>query len=179
MQPEKVIAIVPPPLTPTKTEDEPLEALPVMSGWVRGMLVGIALGLTVLFAVAAYLNPYRTDGSARHMETHMQLGLPECTFKRVTGYPCPSCGMTTSFALTIRGDLLHGLEANSVGVVLALTLLAAVPWCFASAFYRRTLFVRSVERTMLVLVIGLLTLMMLRWAVVVFMMWRFGTAPGF
>ncbi len=32
---------------------------------------------------------------------------------------------------------------------------------------------------MLVLVIGLLTLMMLRWALVVFMMWRFGTAPGF
>ena len=28
-----------------------------MSGWVRQMLVGIALGLTVLFAVAAWLNP--------------------------------------------------------------------------------------------------------------------------
>ena len=96
-----------------------------MSGWVRGMLVGIALGLTVLFAVAAWLNPYQKDGSARRMETHMQLGLPECTFKRVTGYPCPSCGMTTSFALTIRGDLLNGVQANCVGVVLALTLLAA------------------------------------------------------
>ncbi len=32
---------------------------------------------------------------------------------------------------------------------------------------------------MLVLLIGLLTLMMLRWAVVVFMMWRFGKPPGF
>ena len=32
---------------------------------------------------------------------------------------------------------------------------------------------------MLVIVIGLLSLMVLRWAVVVFMMWRFGTAPHF
>ena len=158
---------MPPPLNPKDDELELLDVLPVMSRWVRGTLVGIALGLTALFAVAAILNPYRSDGSARRMETHMQLGLPECTFKQVTGLPCPSCGMTTSFALTIRGDLSDAVRANSVGVMLALTLLAAIPWCIVSVLCGRTLFVQSAERALMVIVIGLLSLMLVRWAIVV------------
>ena len=130
-----------------------------------GSLLGIALGLTALFAVAACLNPYRSDGSARRMETHMQLGLPECTFKQATDLPCPSCGMTTSFALTMRGDLSDAVRANSVGVLLALTLLAAIPWCLASVLCRRTLFVQSAEQALMVIVIGLLSLMLVRWAI--------------
>jgi Protein of unknown function (DUF2752) len=167
LQPDWVIAIVPPPLSLKEEEIEPLDAIPVVSRWVRGTLVGIAVGLTALFAVAAYLNPYRSDGSARRIETHMQLGLPECTFKQVTKLPCPSCGMTTSFALTMRGDLSDAVRANSVGVLLALTLLAAIPWCIASALCRRTIFFQSVERALMVIVIGLLSLMLVRWAILV------------
>ncbi len=162
-----MIAIVPAPLSLKDEELEPLDVLPVMTRWVRGTLVGIALGLTALFAVASYLNPYRSDGSARRMETHMQLGLPECTFKKVTKLPCPSCGMTTSFALTIRGDLTDAVQANSVGVLLALTLLAAIPWCIASVICRRTIFFQSAERALMVIVIGLLSLMLVRWAILV------------
>ena len=161
------MAIVRPPLSQNDEELEPLDVLPVMSRWVRGTLVGVALGLTALFAVAAYLNPYGSDGAARRMETHLQLGLPECTFKRVTGLPCPSCGMTTSFALMMHGDFSDAMRANSVGVMLALTLLAAIPWCLASALWRRTLFVLSAERALMVIVIGLLSLMLVRWAVIV------------
>jgi hypothetical protein len=167
------------PARPKRKERAPLEAQPVMAGWVRGMLVGIALGLTALFGVAAYLNPYNSDGTPRRMETHRQLGLPECTFKKITGIPCPSCGMTTSFALTIRGDLLSAVQANSVGVLLALTLLAAIPWCIGSAIRERTLFMRSAERTLLVMVLGLLGLMLLRWVVVVGVKYCLGSGPFF
>jgi hypothetical protein len=179
LQPLWVIAIVPPPLSPTEDELEPLDVLPVMTRWVRGTLVGIALGLTALFAVAAYLNPYQSDGSARRMETHRQLGLPECTFKEMTKLPCPSCGMTTSFALVMRGDLSGAARANSVGVMLALALLAAIPWCVASALCRRTLFVQSAERVLMVFVIGLLSLMLVRWAVVIGMKLWFKTDAWF
>ena len=158
---------MPPPLSLKEEELVPPDVIPVMSRWVRGTLVGIALGLTALFAVAVYLNPYRSDGSARRMETHMQLGLPECTFKQATKLPCPSCGMTTSFALTIRGDLSDAVRANSVGVLLALTLLAAIPWCLASVLCGRTLFVQSAEHALMVIVIGLLSLMLVRWAILV------------
>ncbi len=143
------------------------------------MLVGIGLGLTALFVVAACLNPYFADGSARRMETHRELGLPECTFKRITGLPCPSCGMTTSFALTIRGDLVNGVQANSVGVLLALFLLAVIPWCVASAIWERPLFVRPVERTLMVIVFSLLGLMLLRWVLFLALMHWTGSAPRF
>jgi hypothetical protein len=161
------MAIVPPPLSQNDEEPEPLDVLPVMSRWVRGTLVGIALGLIALFGVAAWLNPYQGDGTARRMETHMQLGLPECTFKSVTHLPCPSCGMTTSFALTMHGDLADALRANSVGVLLALALLAAIPWCIASAFYQRTLFIQSAERALMIMVVGLLGLMLTRWVILI------------
>ena len=51
------------------------------------------------------------------METHRQLGLPPCTFKEMTGLPCPSCGMTSSFALLVRGDVMNSLRANAVGTL--------------------------------------------------------------
>ncbi len=171
------MAIVPPPSK--DKEPEPLEAQPVMRLWVRGGLVGIGLGLTALFVVAAWLNPYYADGSARRMETHRELGLPECTFKRITHLPCPSCGMTTSFALTIRGDLVNGVQANSVGVLLALFLLAVIPWCVASAVCERPLFVRSVERTLMVIVFSLMGLMLLRWVLYLGLMYWMGSAPRF
>jgi hypothetical protein len=173
------MAIVPPPSNRKDREAEPFAVQPGLNTWVRGALVGIALGLIAVFVVAAWLNPYNSDGSARRMETHRELGLPECTFKRITGLPCPSCGMTTSFALIIRGDLIHGVQANSVGVLLALFLLIVIPWCIASAVCRRTLFVRSVERWLMVIVIGLMGLMLLRWAVYLGLLHWTGTAPPF
>src|SRR5438132_6029980 len=98
----KVMAIVPAPLSPFERTQEPLDVIPVMSRWVRGTLVGMALGLVLVFAVAGWLDPYE-NGRARRLETHMQLGLPPCNFRILTGLPCPSCGMTTSFALLVRG----------------------------------------------------------------------------
>jgi hypothetical protein len=168
-------------LTPTENKElPPLDVLPVMRLWVRGVLVGIALALAAVFVVAALLNPYRDDGEPRRLETHRQLGLPECTFKHYTGLPCPSCGMTTSFALAVRGDP-RAFQANCVGAVLALAGLAAVPWCLASAWRQRTLFVRSAERVLIVLIMGLLGLMVLRWALVLLVMWGRGSTapPGF
>jgi hypothetical protein len=176
--------MVPLPLNPDDSQAKPRPVAapartPALAGWVRGTLVGIALGLIALFCVAAWLNPYQKDGSARRMETHRQLGLPECTFKKLTGIPCPSCGMTTSFALTIRGDLVNAAQANCVGMLLALALLAIIPWCVGSAIAGRTVFVRSVERTVMVMVIGLLALMLLRWGVYLGLAYWLGAPPRF
>ena len=107
------------PLIAKDDEQEPvlLEALPVMAWWVRGILVFITVCLTGVFAVAWLIRPYEVDGEIR--ETYPELGLPPCTFKYVTGLPCPSCGMTTSFALLMHGDLVNSLRANEVGTLLA------------------------------------------------------------
>jgi hypothetical protein len=145
-----------------------------MGAWVRGALVGMALGLVAVFALAWWLNPYRPDGTARRMETHRQLGLPPCTFKETTGLPCPSCGMTTSFALLVRGDVGNSLRANGVGTLLALFGMVLIPWALISAVRRRPLFVRSLERALTLCILVFLGAMLLRWLVVIAWAWWSG-----
>ena len=53
------------------------------------------------------------------MGTHMQMGLPACGFKEVTGYPCATCGCTTAFAHAANGSLLDALIVQPFGAVLA------------------------------------------------------------
>jgi hypothetical protein len=160
------VAIVPPPWFPID-DDEPLPVIPLLQRWVRCSLVLIAVALVGVFALAAYLDPYQNDGSPRRDETHRQLGLPQCTFKKVTGLPCPSCGMTTSFSLLMHGDPVNSLRANAAGTLLALVCLLLIPWSLACAARGRVLVVRSAERTLTLAVLVFLLVMMLRWGVVV------------
>jgi hypothetical protein len=146
-----------------------------MRAWVRGTLLGLALALVGVFAVAWWLTPYKDDGSPRSLATHQQLGLPPCTFFYTTGVPCPSCGMTTSFSLLMHGDVINSLRANAVGTLLAVFCLLLLPWCLASAVCSRTLFLHSVERAMTWVVLTFLSLMLLRWAFVVGWAWFSGT----
>ena len=144
--------------------------------WVRGILVGIVIGLVGVFVIAIRLDPYQDDGLPRVMATHQQLGLPPCTFLEVTGVPCPACGMTTSFSLLIRGDVMNSLRANWVGTLLASFCLALIPWGVYAIVRARSLFVRSLEKALIGVVITVLVLAMLRWAVVVALLRFYG--PG-
>jgi hypothetical protein len=142
---------------------------------VRGGLVGIALGLTAVFWVAARLNPYHPDGTPLRMETHRQLNLPPCTFKEATGLPCPSCGMTTSFALLVRGDVISSLRANAVGTALAVFCLLLIPWSLVSVVLGRPVFLRSLERAFTLCILVFLVAMLLRWLVVLGWAWWSGS----
>jgi len=173
----RVIAIVPPSNRCEFADEEILEAIPVLGDWVRGVLVGLALGVTVVFGIALWLDPYQGDAGTYRMGTHQQLGLPPCSFVVLTKYPCPACGMTTSFALLIRGDVLNALRANWVGALLALSCLLFIPWSLLSAWKRRTIFVRSVEQTFTILVVAFMVLMLLRWAIVIWMLYPGGVVP--
>ncbi len=158
----------PPSITEPTPKSEPiLDVAPVLAGSVRGALLGIALALLGVFTLAALINPYAPDGTARTMGTHTQLGLTDCGFYLVTGVPCPSCGMTTSFALLVRGDVVNSLRANFAGTLLAGLCLLAIPWCLIGAWCGRTPFIRSLEWTFLVLVVVFAALTLVRWLLVV------------
>src|SRR5262245_47686731 len=148
-------------------EPERVDVVPVLSHWVRGCLLAMVLGLVAVFALAVWLDPYDEEGQPRQMETHRQLGLPPCTFKLVTTLPCPSCGMTTSFALLMRGDVVTSLRANSVGTLLAVFWMALVPWGVVRYWRARPLFIVSMERALTWVVFVFLVLMLVRWGVVV------------
>jgi hypothetical protein len=150
-------------------------AVPVLRNWVRLGLAAIAGGLVLVFWVALRLRPYDKKGVPLRLETHRQLGLPPCTFYEVTGKPCPACGMTTSFSLLMHGDVVGSLRANSVGTLLALFCLAYIPWAALSVARGRALFVRALDRALMLVVITLLVLLMLRWGVVLASGWLTGT----
>lgn len=148
--------------------DENPEKTPRAGRWVRISLLAIGTMLVGVFALAAYLNPYKPDGSPREMATHTTIGLPPCNFVDLTGKPCPSCGMTTSFALLVRGDVGNSLGANWVGTILAVVWAALLVWCFASAAAGKLFFIPR-DRGELVLTVfvgGVLVLMIGRWVAI-------------
>jgi hypothetical protein len=138
-------------------------AHPVMKRATRVALVLMAVTFTAVFATAAWIRPYDAAGKAKAMATHTQLGLPECNMVVATGKPCPSCGLTTSFALLAHGDVVNSLKANWVGTLLAVFWLGLIPWGVVSAFRGRFVWVRNAELAATVAVGVALALLLGRW----------------
>ena len=93
-------------------------------------LVLIGLCLTPL-VIAVGLEPdHRGHG------THEQMGLEPCGYLVETGRPCPTCGMTTAFANTVRLRLPSAFAANPGGLFLALVCMA-IPIYIVDSWRRR------------------------------------------
>jgi len=87
--------------------------------WNRWVIVlGLFLGISLVWGIALWIRPYEADGTPRKHSSHQQLGLPPCQYLVLTGQPCPSCGLTTSISLMVHGDLGPALAANPGGPVL-------------------------------------------------------------
>ena len=139
---------------------------PVPSRAERGAAGGFALLGCLGFALAAILSPYDTNGQPLSYGTHRQLGLPPCVMKALTGFPCPSCGMTTSISLVMHGDLTAASEANPAGLIVAVLGLVATVWLAAVAAGMPT-GTFTVDETIKWLTITGTTTVMLRWLTLV------------
>lgn len=135
---------------------------------VRLVLLLVAGALVCVFGVAFWINPYEPDGTPRTMSTHTQLGVPPCNFVVMTGKPCPACGMTTSFALLVRGDLAASLRANWAGTLIAVLWALTMVWALVSGIKGRMLLIRPGKgEIVLTLTVGtVLVLMLTRWGIV-------------
>jgi hypothetical protein len=85
----------------------------------------------LILGLAALILPFFLKPSPALVGTHTQLFLPPCLLYRLTGVPCPTCGMTTSFALVAHGRIYQAFFAHPLGALAylclaALTLLMAV-----------------------------------------------------
>lgn len=143
----------------------PVQSRPRSTWYVRIALLMIGVLLIGVFAVAAYLNPYDADGTPRRMATHTQLGLPPCNFVMLSGKPCPSCGMTTSFSLLVHGDLRGSLNANWAGTVLAISWAGLLGWSVVSGLIGRPVLIPPGRgELVLTILVGISLVMMLgRW----------------
>ncbi len=83
-------------------------------------------GCTVLVGLATWLRP-----DERGMGTHEQLGLAPCSLVQYGGIPCPTCGMTTAFANTVKGRWLAAVMAQPFGFAAALVSILCVPLSLA------------------------------------------------
>src|SRR5690606_36433591 len=84
------------------------------------MLAG-AMVIAIPLAVAARLTP-----DPAGLGTHQQLGFPPCTIRAMWGVRCAACGMTTSWAYFVRGQLASSVRANPAGAMLAAMACVAV-----------------------------------------------------
>ena len=84
-----------------------------------------AAGMTAA-AVALLITAASVSPDCQGMGTHRQLTVTPhaCAFVTMTGLPCPTCGMTTAFAYTVRGQVGSALRAQAAGCVLALMTAA-------------------------------------------------------
>jgi hypothetical protein len=68
------------------------------------------------------------EPDARGHGTHEQLGLPPCPMIQLTGYPCPTCGFTTSLAHMARLQLGSALAAHILGASVFLIACGLLLW---------------------------------------------------
>lgn len=97
-----------------------------MKPWATRLRAALVLaGCLTVLGVAGWLEPSPTG-----VGTHKGLGLAPCNMIVLTGYPCPTCGMTTAFAYTVRGQWLAAFNAQPAGLVLALACGVGVVLAF-------------------------------------------------
>ncbi len=91
-------------------------------------LLALGVGMTCLAVlwIGAGIQPNPSG-----MGSHTDLGLTKCQFLGNSGLPCPSCGMTTSFAWFVRGNLAASVYVQPMGALLA--MMSAIT--FWIAFY--------------------------------------------
>ncbi|MDY6913306.1 MAG: DUF2752 domain-containing protein [Planctomycetota bacterium] len=94
----------------------PVPARPKPALRLRGL--AIAASCWAVLCVAWSLTP-QPGG----VGTHEQLNLPACSFMARTGWPCPTCGLTTSLSATTHGNVIAAWQAQPFGLLLAPAIL--------------------------------------------------------
>lgn len=137
-----------------------LQARPVTeAGRARWWATLALLGCVIVLGVAVYVRP-----DPRGFGTHAALGFGPCGMLVTTGYPCPTCGMTTAFAYVVRGQWLRALWAQPAGFVLGvgtIGLAGVAAWTIVRGRWPR---VNLGFMTPYRLFLGLLVLLLGSWA---------------
>lgn len=126
---------------------------------VINRVVGLAMALPAwsVLGLAAWITPSPTG-----VGTHTQLGMGGCMMLMVTGYPCPMCGMTTTFALMAHLRPVDAFLNQPFGPVLFMVavvfaVVGAVDLVSGLGWWRKLLAVvdRLEQRLALALLVGL------------------------
>jgi Protein of unknown function (DUF2752) len=145
-----------------------------MTGFQRKYARQDQLGylIFVLISVSSLVTARLLRPSSRGVGTHEQLGLPPCPFLYLTGIPCPSCGLTTSFAYAARLEFVSSLITQPFGFIVFILTICAIP--FAIYLIRRRISLSEFMQTRIVerLIYVTLTFYLLSWFYKI-IVWRY------
>ena len=119
--------------------------------------LGAAACLVSGMVLAGRLTP-----SASGLGTHLQLGLPPCTMPLFTGYPCPTCGVTTAIAYAARGELVASAAAQPAGLALFTILPIGAVFALRTAILGRKL--PTLHLSPLAAIAGIAGILLAGWA---------------
>ncbi|MGQ9732229.1 MAG: DUF2752 domain-containing protein [Candidatus Zipacnadales bacterium] len=83
--------------------------------------------------IGAALIPRWLTPDARGYGTHEQLFLPKCMFHEITTLPCPTCGLTTSFAHLTHGHLAMAFRTHPAGPLIYVMMVVGGVYCLVWA----------------------------------------------
>lgn len=86
-----------------------------------------------------------------------------CLFQRVTGRPCPGCGMTRSMLRLSQGDVVESLRLHPLGVVLAALWLATAAGTAVGLVRGGDPVARFLDRRGVTVVVSLVVLFVVSW----------------
>ena len=63
-----------------------------------------------------------------------------CFFKNITGYPCPSCGITRSVSELFHGNIFEAIYMNPLGIIVFLIITTVPFWIFTDLILKKSTF---------------------------------------
>jgi len=95
--------------------------------------------------------------------THTRLGLPPCGFYTVTGIPCPTCGVTTSFVEAAHGRFKKSFFTQPLGLFVFAGICAGVIILTAALATNKSLFRLKLPVSACTMAIVILAVVVFSW----------------
>jgi Protein of unknown function (DUF2752) len=115
--------------------------------WMLGLILAVELAVTRL--------AFSADANLVYI-----LGHPiniVCALRRQFGIPCPTCGFTRGFVLTLHGDWLTAWRLSPSGPLFAIATIGAAVVCFLFALLQtraRSGYIPSLRKWVQLLALG-------------------------
>jgi hypothetical protein len=81
-----------------------------------------------IYTVLVLLSLASAGWLAYALQAHHYEHTTLCLFKNITGFPCPSCGITRSIIFLGQGDVSQAWNTNPLGIVAACLLVIVPIW---------------------------------------------------
>ncbi|WP_028980589.1 DUF2752 domain-containing protein [Sporocytophaga myxococcoides] len=98
--------------------------------------------LAISVIVGGYLFLYVFD----HYNNHQHFTL--CIFKRITGIPCPGCGMGRATLELMKGDFAEAFLYNILSIPFSILIIISLIWMFVDLFRQKDTFFVYIQKGM-------------------------------